>query len=60
MVKNLPSMQETKVRSLGSKCPVEDEMAPTIVFLPGESQGQRSLVGWHLLGCTESDTTEAT
>ena len=27
-VKNLPSMQETKVRSLGSKCPVEDEMAP--------------------------------
>ena len=29
------------------------------VFLPGQSQGQRSLVG-HLWGCTESDTTEAT
>ena len=33
---------------------------PTSVFLPGESQGQRSLVGCHLWGCTESDTTEAT
>ena len=29
-------------------------------FLPGESQGQRSLVGCCLWGCTESDTTEAT
>ena len=33
---------------------------PTPVFLPGESQGWRSLVGCHLWGCTESDTTEAT
>ena len=33
---------------------------PTPVFLPGESQGQRSLVGCHLWGCTESDTTEVT
>ena len=32
---------------------------PTPVFLPGESQGQRSLVGGHLWGRTESDTTEA-
>ena len=32
----------------------------TPVFLPGESQGQRSLVGCHLWGCTESDKTEAT
>ena len=32
---------------------------PTPVFLPGESQGQRSLVGCCLWGCTESDTTEA-
>ena len=32
----------------------------TPVFLPGESQGQRSLVGFCLWGCTESDTTEAT
>ena len=33
---------------------------PTPVFLPGESQGWRSLVGCRLWGCTESDTTEAT
>ena len=33
---------------------------PTPVFLPGESQGQGSLVGCRLRGLTESDTTEAT
>ena len=33
---------------------------PTPLFLPGESQGQGSLVGCRLWGCTESDTTEAT
>ena len=33
---------------------------PTPVFLPGESQGQWSLVGCRLWGLTESDTTEAT
>jgi len=31
-----------------------------LVFLPGESQGQGSLVGCRLWGRTESDTTEAT
>ena len=33
---------------------------PTLVFLPGESQGWGSLVGCRLWGCTESDTTEVT
>ena len=33
---------------------------PTSVFLPGESQGQESLVGWCLWGHTEVDTTEMT
>ena len=33
---------------------------PTPVFLPGESQGQSSLVGCCLWSCTELDTTEAT
>ena len=33
---------------------------PTPVFLPGQSQGQGSLVGCHPWGRTESDTTEAT
>ena len=31
---------------------------PTPVFLPGESQGRRNLMGCHLWGCTESDTTK--
>ena len=33
---------------------------PTPLFLPGESQGQRRLVGCHLWGHTELDTTEVT
>ena len=33
---------------------------PTPEFLPGESQGWVSLVGCHLWGHTESDTTNAT
>ena len=33
---------------------------PTPVFLPGESQGRRSLVGCRLWGLTESDMTEVT
>ena len=33
---------------------------PTPVFLPGESQGQRSMVGCCLWGRTESDMTEVT
>ena len=32
---------------------------PTPVFLPGESQGQRTLLDCRLWGRTESDTTEA-
>ena len=39
---------------------LEKEMRPTLVFLPGESQGQGSLVGCRLWGLTESDTTEVT
>ena len=33
---------------------------PTPVFLPGESHGQRNLVGCSQWGCKESDMTEAT
>ena len=33
---------------------------PTPVFLPGESNGQRSRAGYSPRGCKESDTTEAT
>ena len=46
MLKNLPAMQETQVPSLGQEDPLEKEWQPTLVFLPGESHGQRSLVGY--------------
>ena len=51
-------MQETWVPSLGGEDPLEKERQPTAVFLPGESHGQRSLVGYSPRGHKESDTTE--
>ena len=57
-LKRLPGMQETQVRSLGREDPLEKEMAPTPVFLPGESHGGRNLVGYSPWGRKESDTTE--
>ena len=45
MVKRLPAKQETRVPSLGLEDPLRREWLPTPVFLPGESHGQRSLVG---------------
>ena len=56
-VKPLPATQETCLRFLGQEDPLEREMAPTPVSLPGESHGQRSLAGT-VHGVTESDTTE--
>ena len=46
------------VQSLDGEDLLEEGMAPTPVFLPGESHGQRSLVGYGPQGCKESDTTE--
>ena len=40
------------------KIPRRRERLPTPVFLPGESQEQRSLVGCDPWGQEESDTTE--
>ena len=48
VVKNLRTMQklqETWVQSLGGEDPLEEGMATHSIFLPGESCGQRSLVG---------------
>ena len=42
------------------KIPWRRAWPPTPVFLPGESHGQRSLVGYSPRGHTESDTTEVT
>ena len=58
MVKNMPTMQETQVQSLSWEDPLEKGMAPTLVFLPGKSYRQRSLVGYSLWGCKELDRTE--
>ena len=38
--------------------PWRRQWQPTPVFLPGESHGQRSLVGYSPRGCKELDTTE--
>ena len=38
--------------------PSSKKWQPTPVFLPGESHGQRSLVGYSPWGCKESDMTE--
>ena len=58
VVKNLPA-NETQVWFLGQEDPLEEGMAPHSIFLPGESHGQRSLVGYSPQGHKESDTTEA-
>ena len=59
MVRSLPAMWETRVGSLGQGEPLEKEMAPTPVFLPGEFHGQRRLVGYSPWGCKESDATNS-
>ena len=49
MVKNLPAVWETRVRSLDQDDPLKEGMAileGIPVFLPGESHGQRSLTGY--------------
>ena len=47
MVKNLPASARYKdIPSLGWEDLLEEGTAPTPVFLPGESHGQRSLVGY--------------
>ena len=57
-VRNLPAMQETSVRSLHQEDFLEKRKLPTPVFLPGESHGQRSLVGYSPWGGKQSDMTE--
>ena len=58
VVKNPPAKQEMRVQSLGQEDPQEEGMQPTPVFLPGESHGQRSLMGYSPWGHKELDTTE--
>ena len=46
MVKNLPAMWETRVRSLGWEDHLEKEMATHSNILTGEFHGQRSLADY--------------
>ena len=50
-------MQKTRVQSLGWEDPLEEGM-DTPVFLPGESHGQRSLMGYSPWGLKELDATK--
>ena len=46
MVKNLPTMQETQVLSLGQEDPLEKEIATHSSILVWRVHGQRSLEGY--------------
>ena len=61
VVKNAPASAGDVIDEgliLGLKVPRRRARQPTPVFLPGESHGQRSLVGYNPRGHKESDTTE--
>ena len=58
MIKNPPRRQETQVQSLAWEDPWRRAWQPTLVFLPGESHEQRSLVGYGPWSCKELGTTE--
>ena len=57
-VKNLPVMQETWFALWVGKILWRKEWLPTLVFLPGEFHGQRSLASYTPWGHKELDTTE--
>ena len=65
MVKNLPANAGGINKRHGfdlwvGKIPWRRTQKPALVHLPGESHGQRSLVGYSLWDPTELNTSEAT
>ena len=61
VIKNLPANAGDKRHRFDPwvrKIPWRTALQPTPVFLPGESHGQKSLVGYSPRGCQESDTTK--
>ena len=60
MIKNLPVVQETWFSPWVRKIPGRRKWQPTPLFLPGESHGQKSLVGYNPWGRKESNKAEAT
>ena len=53
-----PTMQETRVQSLGWEDLLEKEMATHSSILAWKISWRKSLVGYSPWGCKESDTTE--
>ena len=51
-------MKEMQVHTLGQEDPLERKWQPTPVFLPGKSNGQRSLAGYSPSGLKELDKTK--
>ena len=58
LVKNLPAMQETWVRSLGLKDPLEKGMATHSSILSWRNPWMEEPDGLLSMGCKELDTTE--
>ena len=58
MIKRLPTMRETWLRSLGQEELLEKEMAPHSSTLAWKIPWMESLVGYSPWGCEESNTTE--
>ena len=58
MLKHLPAMRETGVRSLGQEDPLEKEIATHSSILAWRIPGWRRLVGYSPQGRKESDMTE--
>ena len=58
MVKNLPSMLETRFDPWVRKIPQRREWQPTLVFLSGEFHEKRSLAAYSLWGRKELDKTK--
>ena len=58
MIKHLPTMRETWVRSWVGKIPWRSKWQPTPVLLAGKFHGRRSLVGYGPWDHKESDITE--
>ena len=58
MVKNLPAVQETQVKSLGQEDPLKKGMSTESNILAWEYHWQRSLAGYNAWGYRELDTTK--
>jgi len=57
---NAGDLRDTNSNPCVRKMPWRQAKQPAPIFLPGESHGQRSLVGYSPWGCKVLDMTEVT